>query len=162
PRRRPEPLPRSRGGGTGRATPARARRAAGADGDPGTRPLVLRGPRRGRLPAGPDPPPPPPGAAPARPRPGGDPHPPPAVGGLPRHRSEAILDSHYLTTTDARLVRTLREAGYVAEAARPLGECLVHAEARARDERRLARLTADGPRLLALRDVVAALAGVRT
>jgi ATP-dependent helicase/nuclease subunit B len=46
--------------------------------------------------------------------------------GFPRARLEALLDTDYLAAAPRRLVRTLREVGFVAETARPLSACVAH------------------------------------
>jgi len=100
-----------------------------------------------------------------------------AVEGFPRGRLEALLDSDYLPGAPARFVRTLRSVGFVAEAARPLTECIDHrlaalaAEAQGgeqTDGRRAAiartrrRLDADRPMLVELLDTLRGLDGRRT
>jgi hypothetical protein len=44
--------------------------------------------------------------------------------GFPRARLEAILDTDYLPAAPRRLVRLLRDVGFVAETARPLAACV--------------------------------------
>ena len=97
--------------------------------------------------------------------------------GFPRARLEALLDSDYLGAAKPRLARVLRHLGFVAEAARPLADCLAHrlaalaeeagdtrvpAERRQRAAARRARLEGDGARLVALVETLRGLDGPRT
>src|SRR6266404_120908 len=99
------------------------------------------------------------------------------VEGFPRARLEALLDSAYLAAVPPRLARTLRRTGFVAEAARPLADCVAHrlaalaeeagdvrlaAERRERAAARRARLAEDGARLLAAVETLRGLEGPRT
>jgi len=99
------------------------------------------------------------------------------VEGFPRARLEALLDSDYLGAVPPRLARTLRRTGFVAEAARPLADCVAHrlaalaeeagdvclpAERRERAAARRARLAEDGARLLAVVETLRGLEGSRT
>src|SRR5712692_8170560 len=99
------------------------------------------------------------------------------VEGFPRARLEALLDSDYLGAVPPRLARTLRRTGFVAEAARPLADCVAHrlaalaeeagdvrlpAERRARAAARRARLAEDGAHLLEVVETVRGLEGPRT
>ena len=99
------------------------------------------------------------------------------VEGFPRARLEALLDSDYLGAVPPRLARTLRRTGFVAEAARPLADCVAHrlaalaeeggdvrlpAERRERAAARRARLAEDGARLLAVVETLRGLEGPRT
>jgi hypothetical protein len=92
--------------------------------------------------------------------------------GFLRARLEGVLDSDYFTAGRPRLVRALRRAGFVAQAARPLADCLAHraatltataadasqpAERRTRAAEEAGRLARDGDALLAVVETVAAL-----
>jgi len=91
--------------------------------------------------------------------------------GFPRARLEALVDSDYLGAPRPRLARVLRRVGYVAEAARPLADCLAHhaaalaVAAEAGDEHAASRATSlgrDGARLLDLMGTLRGLDGRRT
>jgi RecB family exonuclease len=87
--------------------------------------------------------------------------------GFPRRRLEALLDADYFRVGAPRLVRALREAGFVADGARPLADCIAHAAARhaARGdagERRRAALEAAGGRVGEILAVLRPLAGRRS
>jgi RecB family exonuclease len=72
-----------------------------------------------------------------------------ATEGLPRRRFEAVLDSDYVRTGPPGLSRALRSAGFVADVARPLADCLAGVAATLRP--------GVGERLLALADGIRAL-----
>jgi ATP-dependent helicase/nuclease subunit B len=89
------------------------------------------------------------------------------VDGFPRGRLEAVLDSDYLPGAPGRLVRTLRNVGFVAEAARPVTECIDHrlaalaaqaGESEQTDARR-AVITRETKRLEAARPILVDLLG---
>src|SRR5206468_1316016 len=99
------------------------------------------------------------------------------VDGFPRARLEALLDSDYLGAAPPRLARVLRRTGFVAEAARPLADCVAHRvaalaeeagdarvppERRRRAAERRARLAGDGARLVTLVETLRGLDGART
>ncbi|HUE29350.1 MAG TPA: hypothetical protein VMR79_00665, partial [Verrucomicrobiae bacterium] len=65
------------------------------------------------------------------------------VEGFPRARLEALLDSDYLGAAPPRLARTLRRTGFVAEAARPLADCIAHRLAALAEEAGDPRLPAE-------------------
>jgi len=52
-----------------------------------------------------------------------------ALDGFPRERLEQLVDSDYFRIGHPRLLRLLREIGFIAEPARPLADCLAHAGA---------------------------------
>jgi len=56
------------------------------------------------------------------------------VEGYPHGRLAALLDTDYFRAGAPGLARTLREVGFVAEAARPLAECVAAAAARMADD----------------------------
>src|SRR5207244_441151 len=99
------------------------------------------------------------------------------VDGFPRARLEALLDSDYLGAAPPRLARVLRRTGFVAEAARPLADCVAHRvaalaeeagdarvppERRRRAAERRAHLAGDGARLVTLVETLRGLDGART
>src|SRR5206468_11438122 len=99
------------------------------------------------------------------------------VDGFPRAGLEALLDSDYLGAVPPRLARVLRRTGFVAEAARPLADCVAHRvaalaeeagdarvppERRRRAAERRARLAGDGARLVTLVETLRGLDGART
>jgi ATP-dependent helicase/nuclease subunit B len=79
----------------------------------------------------------------------------------PRNRLDALVDTDYLRTGGPGLARTLRESGFVSEAARSLEECLAHRAAGLPDDARAA-FTVRGARLVEALRPLRALAGVRS
>jgi len=83
------------------------------------------------------------------------------VEGFPRARLEAILDADHFAAVPHRLGRVLRRAGFVAETARPLAECIAHRAETLPPERR-ARFLADGAAVGAVVGTLRALDRPRT
>ena len=83
------------------------------------------------------------------------------VDGFPRARLEAILDADHFAAVPHRLGRVLRRAGFVAETARPLAECVAHRAETLPPERR-AGFLADGAAVGAIVGTLRALDRPRT
>jgi len=83
------------------------------------------------------------------------------VEGFPRARLEAILDADHFASVPHRLGRVLRRAGFVAETARSLAECVAHRAETLPAERR-ARFLAEGAAVGAVVGALRALDRSRT